>query len=187
MRRSLFILCGLGLAVLSAGAAEEGTEASPWTVGESVTAWLDSSGVLRLTGSGATYGYVAPSDVPWKPSRVRSVLTDPGVVPGANVFAALPESVKVNGLTIARQTAIAASAGVTPGSRPEIPAGAIIVRNGEAEIRAVAETEPVLATNKWTQATLLGAGFDETAREATLVVPADGARRFYRVKTKRAE
>lgn len=184
MKKLLFaFLLSCASAVSAADVSGSGTESEPWIVGTDAQAWTNSTGALTVSGTGVTYDFRKPEDVPWSAAVVTSVTVSEGLLPGRNLFASLDGMVSVNGLSIARQKAIAAAAGKTEVEPVPPPEGAVIVEDGTAKIAVAVECEEELATDGWTRTDVKRVEYDTEAKKASLVMPAESEKRFYRLET----
>ena len=180
---TVLVLCSAA-SIRLAVAAEYGTEGNPFVVGDTVQAWTNAQGVLTLEGTGRTFDYDNARDVPWAPSGITSVTVAAGILPGRNLFAAIKNTVTLNGTTLTRQKQIAAAAGVTAESYPAVyPSNSVRVVDNKAAVVVKTESEESLSSDGWDALAPLRVDFDSTSKTATIVLPAESDRRFYRLVT----
>ena len=115
-----------------------GTDAAPWPVGESVTAYVSDEGVLVIGGTGAMSDFASAADVPWNPALVTAVQVANGVTLGKNALAGFADEVLVAfGSPV---LSVGSMKGAMGASEPVIPEGKVLVSKEEI---AAAKTETV--------------------------------------------
>ena len=102
-----------------------------WKVGDSVTATLDTDGILSFTGIGSTRDFSGAADVPWDKSSVTGIRIGDGVTLGENVFAGLSDNLPVS-LSLGD---------LKSGFSASVPEGMLLVSRTEVEAAGVATLE----------------------------------------------
>ena len=162
-----------------------GTEANPWNVGDSVTAYMSDKKTLVITGTGAMDDFADAANVPWNEiaNEVSAVTVADGVTHiGKNAFAGFADTVKVNGIPSSFYRMMGGAYGMSSG---QSPSGAI--SGAEFEQVQIIDGKAYLDVSVYTNSEVKAKGEGEgwgVATNGVIEVPAPGKQGFFILQSK---